>query len=61
MSVDRANRRPAPSIPLPSNRCPIHFNKHFISPSAAFYVIVALPDDGSNYRPKHAAMNMMNK
>ena len=33
-------------------------------PSASllpFYIIVALPDNGRNYRPKHVVVNEMNK
>jgi len=33
-------------------------------PSASllpFYIIVALPDNGRNYRPKHVVVNVMNK
>jgi hypothetical protein len=26
-----------------------------------FYIILALPDDGRNYRPKHAVGNVMKK
>jgi len=33
--------------------------QYFIS-AFPFYIIVSLPDDGRNYRPKHVVVNVTN-